>query len=151
MSQIQSIADESRGSIRRKIYSIPQPVAQDSYSLLPNDKPLKEVVQALSILLSSFSLVEELKCQSFPFPFLILIIFLTSVFVAYRENRRCVTNSTLVLLKKKSLFKDQLLQTRLGNAQNKAKSCILRISTIIKLLHPHITLCSKHPQIFNSR
>ncbi|XP_073443787.1 solute carrier family 12 member 7 isoform X3 [Dendrobates tinctorius] len=40
--EIQSITDESRGSVRRKIYSISRPVAQDFYSLLPNDKPQNE-------------------------------------------------------------------------------------------------------------
>lgn len=37
LSHIQSITDESRGSIRRKSYSSPQSIGQDVQALLPND------------------------------------------------------------------------------------------------------------------
>lgn len=43
LSQIQSITDESRGSIRRKSYSSPQSIGQDAEALLTNDCREEEV------------------------------------------------------------------------------------------------------------
>ncbi|KAG6922468.1 solute carrier family 12 member 7, partial [Chelydra serpentina] len=40
--EIQSITDESRGSVRRKSYSSPQSIGQDIQALLPNDNPEEE-------------------------------------------------------------------------------------------------------------
>uniref|UniRef100_A0A8B9FZK7 Solute carrier family 12 member 7 n=1 Tax=Amazona collaria TaxID=241587 RepID=A0A8B9FZK7_9PSIT len=47
LSQIQSITDESRGSIRRKSYSSPQSVGQDAEALLTNDCREEEVAQLI--------------------------------------------------------------------------------------------------------
>uniref|UniRef100_A0A8C3TCR7 Solute carrier family 12 member 7 n=1 Tax=Chelydra serpentina TaxID=8475 RepID=A0A8C3TCR7_CHESE len=45
--EIQSITDESRGSVRRKSYSSPQSIGQDIQALLPNDNPEEEVAQLI--------------------------------------------------------------------------------------------------------
>ncbi|NWT48427.1 S12A7 protein, partial [Chroicocephalus maculipennis] len=45
--EIQSITDESRGSIRRKSYSSPQSIGQDAQALLTNDYREEEVAQLI--------------------------------------------------------------------------------------------------------
>uniref|UniRef100_A0A8C0HSC4 Solute carrier family 12 member 7 n=1 Tax=Buteo japonicus TaxID=224669 RepID=A0A8C0HSC4_9AVES len=47
LSQIQSITDESRGSIRRKSFSSPQSIGQDAQALLTNDYREEEVAQLI--------------------------------------------------------------------------------------------------------
>lgn len=49
LSQIQSITDESRGSVRRKSCSSPQSIGQDVQALLNNDYEKEEVARSSNL------------------------------------------------------------------------------------------------------